>query len=378
MLKQKTNMQTQRLEKQAQNVETPLQVLMLCPNVNVKGGISTVINLILQEAPTEANIKYIFTHVESSPLERLRVYSQAVVSLLWKLLNDEVDIVYIHMSQRGSAIRKPILVLIAAMFQKPIVMHTHGSEFRQFYGSLPLVAQRFLSWTFQRCARFIVLSDSWKEFYSTTVGLDPNSVVVLPNPVKLPPTVPPRAEGGKVTFLFLGRIGKRKGAFDLIRAYAAIPEAVREQSHLIVAGDGEVEAASQLVDSLGLTDSISLPGWVGAEQRDHLLAQADVFVLPSYNEGLPMSVLEAMGWGLPVITTPVGGIPELITPEQNGLLVTPGDLEQLTTAMQSLIQDGAERQALGCRAREHVVPLDIRTYCASLVNVYYAALKSTL
>lgn len=348
---------------------------MLCPDLRVNGGISSVINLILQAAPPDVNINYLFTHIEGSLLLKIRVFSQAVGGLLWTLLSQKVDVVYIHMSQGGSAVRKSILVLIAALFQKPIVMHTHGSEFRQFYGNLPFIAQQLLSWIFRRCARFIVLSDSWRVFYTKTVGLSPTSVVVLSNPVKLPPHVPPRSASNKVTFLFLGRIGSRKGAFDLIRAYAAVPADLRDQAHLIVAGDGEVDAARQLVDSLGLTNSISLPGWVGVEQRDHLLASADVFVLPSYNEGLPMSVLEAMGWGLPVITTPVGGIPELITPKQNGLLVTPGDLEQLATAMQFLIQDSSERQALGRRAREQVLPLDIRAYCVSLVDVYYAALK---
>ncbi len=378
MLDEQINVQPQRLKSRMQNITTPIQVLMLCPDVKVKGGISSVINLILQEASPQANIQSLFTDVEGSPLLRLKVFSQTVVGLLWKLLSEDIDVVYIHMSQRGSVIRKSILVLIAALFHKPIVMHTHGSEFRQFYGNLPLVAQRCLSWVLRRCTRFIVLSDSWKTFYIETVGLSPKSVVVLSNPVKLPQDVPVRSTTGKVTFLFLGRIGKRKGAFDLIQAYAAMPETVRKQAHLIVAGNGEVEAARQLVNSLGLQDAISLPGWVGVEQRDQLLASTDVFVLPSYNEGLPMSVLEAMGWGLPVITTPVGGIPELITPKQNGLLVPPGDVEQLSAAMQFLVQDGAERQVLGCRAREYVVPLDIRAYCVSLVDVYYAALKSML
>ena len=378
MLDKKIDVGAKRVDNRPQNVATPLQVLMLCPDLRVNGGISSVINLILQAAPPDVNIDYLFTHIEGSLLLKIRVFSQAVGGLLWKLLSQKVDVVYIHMSQGGSTVRKSILVLIAALFQKPIVMHTHGSQFHQFYANLPSVAQRLLSWIFRRCARFIVLSDSWKVFYTKTVGLNPTSVVVLSNPVKLPPHVPPRSASNQVTFLFLGRIGSRKGAFDLIRAYASMPADLRDQAHLIVAGDGEVEAARQLVDSLGLTDAISLPGWVGVEQRDQLLASADVFVLPSYNEGLPMSVLEAMGWGLPVITTPVGGIPELITPKQNGLLVTPGDLEQLATAMQFLIQDSSERQALGRRAREHVLPLDIRMYCVSLVDVYYAALKSSL
>lgn len=126
MLDEQINVQPQRLKSRMQNITTPIQVLMLCPDVKVKGGISSVINLILQEASPQANIQSLFTDVEGSPLLRLKVFSQTVVGLLWKLLSEDIDVVYIHMSQRGSVIRKSILVLIAALFHKPIVMHTTG------------------------------------------------------------------------------------------------------------------------------------------------------------------------------------------------------------------------------------------------------------
>jgi glycosyltransferase involved in cell wall biosynthesis len=105
-----------------------------------------------------------------------------------------------------------------------------------------------------------------------------------------------------------------------------------------------------------------------------MLAKADVFVLPSYNEGLPMALLEAMSWGLPVITTPVGGIPEVVSNTQNGLLVTPGDIQQLSEAMQSLIKEEKLRLSLGSAARISVAPLDVKDYFGSLKSIYHSVL----
>jgi glycosyltransferase involved in cell wall biosynthesis len=206
------------------------------------------------------------------------------------------------------------------------------------------------------------------------LGLKAEQVIVLPNPVKLPSQVPQRLGSHKVSFVFLGRIGPRKGAFDLIKAFACLSAEQKTRSVLTLAGDGDVEQARTLIKSLNLTDYITVLDWLDQEQRDALLAKADVFVLPSYNEGLPMALLEAMSWGLPVITTPVGGIPEVVTHKQNGLLVNPGDTQQLSEAMQSLIEDENLRLSLGSTARLRVIPLDVKNYLTSLSGVYHSVL----
>lgn len=95
-------------------------------------------------------------------------------------------------------------------------------------------------------------------------------------------------------------------------------------------------------------------------------------LLPSYNEGLPMAILEAMSWGLPVITTPVGGIPEVIENGKTGLLITPGHIQELTAAMQSLIENPSFRLSLGFAARKRVEPLSIEHYSDALFSLYHS------
>ncbi len=348
------------------------KILMLGESLERQGGIVSVEKLILQEATPDIVFKHIPTLPKGSSVKKVVVFGQAIVELFWRLLQKEAELVHIHVSERGSAYRQTMTTLIALVFGTPVIMHTHSSEFHLFYSELPQWIKQGMSWVFGRCARFIVLSESWKKYYIENLGLKPERVIVLPNPVKIPLQIPQRQGSKTVSFLFLGRIGQRKGAFDLINAFAALSDEQKTHSRLTIAGDGEGEQARGLVESLNLTDYITIFDWVDQEQRDALLAEADVFMLPSYNEGLPMALLEAMSWSLPVITTPVGGIPELVTHTQNGLLVNPGDIQRLSEAMQSLIENESLRLSLGSKARVSVSPLNVKDYFASLKSIYHS------
>ncbi|NEO96362.1 MAG: glycosyltransferase family 4 protein [Moorea sp. SIO3G5] len=364
------------IDPQHLGVTTPTNIIMLGPSLTVNGGISKYEKLFLEHVPPEVKIFHIPTHKEGSSPYKIIVFCQALVNLLWMLLRKDIALVHIHISQRGSAFRKAIMTFLVWIFRKPIILHAHGSEFHLFYSQLAPWVQQLLRWVFGKCSRLIVLSESWKKFSINSLGLRSEQVVILYNPVKLPSPVPYRPGSQKVTILFLGRIGQRKGAFDLIKAFAALPAEDKNRASLILAGNGELEQAYSLVKSLELTANITIPGWVSSEERDHLLAKANIFILPSYNEGLPMAMLEAMGWGLPVITTPVGGIPELVVDGDNGLLVKPGEIPELSMAMQTLINDLGLRLSLGCTARASVAHLNIEDYCSSVLNIYGSVLKS--
>lgn len=351
-----------------------IKILMLGESLERQGGIVSVEKLILEEATPEVVFKFIPTLPNGSGVKKIVVFLQAIVELFWRLLRGEADLVHIHVSERGSAFRQAITTLVVLLFRKPVLMHTHSSDFHSFYSKLPQGVQQWMSWVFGNCTRFIVLSESWKKYYVENLGVKPDRVVVLPNPVKIPAQVPQRLNSENVSFVFLGRIGQRKGAFDLINAFASLPDELKTRARLTIAGDGEGEKARDLVKNLNLTHYITILDWVNQEQRDAMLAKADAFVLPSYNEGLPMAVLEAMSWSLPVITTPVGGIPEVIKHTQNGLLVTPGDMQQLSEAMKSLIEDEKLRLYLGSNARVSVTPLDVKDYFGSLSNIYHSVL----
>jgi glycosyltransferase involved in cell wall biosynthesis len=347
-----------------------LEITMIGASLEQNGGIATVENLILKHVGKSMEIEHITSHDEGDIKHRLIVFAQALVQFLWRLITQKIDIVYIHLSDGGSVLRKAIIAVIALIFAKPVFIHTHGAEFHLTYSRLPEWAKECLNSIFCRCNGFIVLSTVWQDFYVNNLGLNPEQVFVLPNPTELPVEIPQRCNEEKVTLLFCGRVGERKGVFDLIKAFANLPSPIKTRSKLILAGDGDIEQGKELVESLNLVNEVTFLGWVDSEQRDKLLSQADVFILPSYNEGLPMAILEAMAWGLPIISTPVGGIPELVITNKNGFLVTAGDVEGLSQAMASLIDNQELRLSLGENARETVIPFDVNNYCPQLVNIF--------
>jgi glycosyltransferase involved in cell wall biosynthesis len=228
--------------------------------------------------------------------------------------------------------------------------------------------QRILAKTFARADRFVVLSSQWKDFYVRRCGLPEERIAVLINPTPLPPTLPERTQRPYVQFVFLGRIGDRKGAFDLLKAFRALPDALRERARLVFAGDGEVEKLRE--QARDLSGLVVVHSWIEREQRDELLLSSDVFVLPSRSEGVPMALLEAMAHGLPVIATPVGGIPDAVTTNVEGLLVRPGDIVELTQALATMIDDESRRLAFGRAARARAERFDVIGYTQQLLQLY--------
>jgi glycosyltransferase involved in cell wall biosynthesis len=321
------------------------------------GGIAAVVNTYRSAGMTEASgVKYLATHRDGSRLRKLTTFARALCQMLALLALHRPALVHIHTSSRASFWRKSILAGLSLSFGVPYVIHLHGSEFRQFFEQeCPRFAQGLVRLVFARAAAVIALSTQWRTWVA---GHCPNArIEVIYNPVQLPET--PAAgkapeERGMKTVLFLGRLGQRKGTMDLLQAFSCVADEFPD-ARLVLAGDGAIEEASAQAARLGLGGRVSCPGWVTGARKSALLQHATVYVLPSYDEGLPISVLEAMAHGLPVLTTPVGGIPEAITDGANGLLVPPGDVPALAAALRRLLGDASLCAALGRAARKTVM-----------------------
>lgn len=353
------------------------RVLLMGPSLQQNGGMAEVQKLICEYLSQDLKVEHICTHDEGSIVHRLIVFGKAVGIFLKKLLTRETDLIHIHMSERGSVLRTLFLVLCTFIFRYPVLIHTHGAEFAPFFTKLPKWMQNLISYIFRRCSGFIVLSQSWNEFYRYQMKLRDDRIFTLPNSVELPAYVPKRDRTQVTKLVFCGRVGERKGAFDLIQALSLLPDPLKDATELVLAGDGDLEQAQRLISALGLSNTVQLQGWVDPVQRDQLLEDADIFILPSYNEGLPLAILEAMAWELPIISTPVGGIPEVVIHGQNGLLVEPGNVEELSQSIQSLIQDDKLRQSMGKHAREIAKFFDANSYSLKLAKIYNRVLQDS-
>lgn len=357
---------------QAPTRERTAVVLQLGPALSVRGGVATVEQLIVDHVGHAVELRHIATMVDGSPLQKLRVYLRAMFELRKAFRSEQRVLVHIHFASRGSTLRKVLLAWMTLRAGRPLILHAHGAAFDRFYVGLPSVLRAFVRKIFARADRFVVLSSQWREFYVREVGIPEQRVLVLYNPTALPRVLPQRAGRTQVQFLFLGRIGERKGAMQLLDAFVSLPAPLRARARLVFAGDGEVEtlrAAAREHDA-----AIDVHSWVDAEQRNALLAASDVFVLPSFQEGVPMAMLEAMACGLPVITTPVGGIPDVVTDGEEGFLIAPGDVAALREAMRALIEDERQRLAFGARARLRAERFDVSHFAAELANMYRTVL----
>ena len=119
-----------------------------------------------------------------------------------------------------------------------------------------------------------------------------------------------------------------------------------------IAGNGDVEETRTSARRLAIAERVNIPGWLDSDATAQVLRRSDVLVLPTFIENLPMIILEGFACGVPVITTPVAAITEVVEHERNGLLVPVGDIEALAEALRRLIDDPDLRLRLGRTARD--------------------------
>jgi glycosyltransferase involved in cell wall biosynthesis len=300
------------------------------------------------------------------------VWLRFFFQLCWLIYRRRVDLIHVNSYVPGNYAR-----LAAALMQVPIVIdHWHG--FPRFNRKRRLIC-RFLG-------RFtdlsIAVSQGVKDYLLQEIGLDPAKVRVVANGVDIAaldaarPGPPVRRELGLPEDVpVIGLVGRLdhwgKGHKELFTAMARIRE--RYPVHALIVGGGRREAeVRQLAENLGLADAVLFLG----QRQDvpDLLNAMDVFVLPSYSEGVSLALLEAMAAGRPVIASAVGGLPEVVTDGDTGLLIPPRDADALAGALERLLGDPAWAQQLGASARDHVREHYSLERLGREINEIYAAL----
>lgn len=335
----------------AMATRNPNHVVMLGTGVETRGGISAVISSYRAHGLFERwPIDYVATHRDGSKLAKLATALQAFFVLLYDVVRYRRPVMHVHGASRASFWRKSIYMAIGYLAGWHIVFHLHGGGFARFHkDECGPMAQAVIRFFLDRAAWIVVVSESWKEWAH---GVTSNRhIVCIPNPVSLPAVVSRVREPGLV--VFSGRCEASKGIFDLLDA-AGVLRAQVPGLRIECAGDGDLGKVQRYAASMNLAPRVKMRGWLRKEASEQLLSRASVFVLPSYAEGLPMSVLEAMAAGCPVVATRVGGIPDLVTDGVDGLLVPPGDPHALAAALQKILRDPAFAQQLGNAARQTI------------------------
>jgi glycosyltransferase involved in cell wall biosynthesis len=340
--------------------------------LNHRGGVGAVISVYSRYFD---GFKFIATHKNGSVIFKSFFFLLSLIKLVHTLITDrKIKIVHIHGASYGSFYRKfAVFILGKYLFGKKIIYHIHGGGFKVFYNSGKSFSKRLIRKMIAHADIVITLSESWRDYYMQ--NFDAGRLIIIPNIIDYPAITDKAVKHETVNFLYLGLISDAKGIFDLIEVIAAKQAEYRSKIRLTVGGNGEVERLKRLIEKYNINDIVAFLGWVSGREKEVALNDSDIYILPSYNEGMPVSVLESMSYGKAIISTKVGGIPEIVRNGVNGLLIDPGKLKQLEDAMDLFIESPELIRKYG-DASELIVQKHLpHSVINELLEIYQSLLK---
>ncbi|MDU6983194.1 MAG: glycosyltransferase [Terrisporobacter othiniensis] len=348
-----------------------MKILEIGPSVNrSKGGIATVISGI-SESDKLNDIHYIDlfeSYIDGNLFKRLifSIYSYFKIYKVYK----NYDLFHIHMASYGSTYRKIYYIKFLKKKRKKVILHIHGAEYLTFYNSLNSRKQKYIMDNLNKSDMIIALSEKWKYEFETQLNM--KNVYVLNNGIDTEDfqNAISNCIENKNKFLFLGRLGIRKGAYDLLKAIEELKqEGITVKCYM--AGDGEIGKFREIIYKKNLQECIEVIGWIGNNEKIKLLKNVSTVILPSYNEGLPMAILEGMACGKAIISTNVGAIPEVVIENENGIIVEPGNIEQIKNAIKKVISNNENIMNMSKNNIEKIDKIYSRKKMHEILNKYF-------
>ena len=291
---------------------------------------------------------------------------------LYFSLRFRLKIIHIHSTSYTSFWDKCPYILVARLWRKKVILHMHGPRFSAFYEDSGFFIRALIRYFLNRCHAVLVLSRSWEEFFLQIV--DSQKVHVVPNGIDLSPFQNAGlAKTSRPSLLFLGEVSQRKGIYDLFKVILILKSKGYDYQ-LNVVGPGEIFVARDFVEKLDIEQSVSFAGPLRGRDKIEAYTKAWCFVLPSYAEGMPISIIEAFAAGLPVISTTVGGIPELVTDGVNGYITEPGDVDEMAQKITLIMEKGKIRKRITERNRNKAASEFNMDVCADRIAAIYDTL----
>lgn len=320
------------------------KVLMVGPDRSVHGGISGVVNNYFDVGLDRMiDLCYVGTMVEGTKFTKLLQAMKAYLRFLIKL--PKYDIVHVNMASDSSYYRKSFFIRTAKACHKKVVIHQHGGNFPEFYEKeLSDRGRERVKKVLSMGDVFLVLGTAWKDFFGTIIGRD--RITVLPNAIRISECE--EKQYGRHKILYLGRLCNAKGIGELLTVMPRIREQYPDV-RLYLAGIWEDKELQEQAEAL--QEYVTDLGWISGEEKQRYLKECDIFVLPSYFEGQPVSVLEAMANACGIVASRTGGIPDMIIDGETGLYAMPRDTKTLEESLIKLLADPALCRTLGENAR---------------------------
>ena len=332
------------------------KVLVVATSRKTRGGITSVIKAHeTGEQWKMYHCKWIETHIDKGTILKLWYFIKGFISYL--ILLPSYDIIHIHASEPPSAIRKCPFLWWAKIWRKKTIIHFHAFSPDTTINSKYTNIYKYL---FGNADIVIVLSNLWRKYVNDAFCLG-DKIQVVYNPCMTEITNIQYSQKNHI--LYAGTVNARKGYADMIKSFALIANKYQNWK-IVFAGNGEIEQGKNIAKKLEIEEQTIFLGWINGDEKDKAFKEASVFCLPSYAEGFPMAVLDAWAYGLPVITTPVGGIPDIAKDGINLLLFKPGDIKALANQMERIICDSTLRENIS----KESIKLAQNTFNIDIIN----------
>ncbi len=315
------------------------KICMIVPQADVKGGIASVVNGYHNSIMEKENqLYYIESYRDGNKIDKLLKAIKSYFKYMRVLCLYNPDLIHIHSSFGLSFYRKLPFIWIGNKCRIPIINHIHGSEFDKFYTNASNRKKALVVKVFAKCSQLIVLSEEWKNRLSEVMPKEKISIVENYTEIQ-----PIDLDKKKNQILYLGLINENKGCFDIPQIVKMVAERINDFK-FVLGGVGEIDSVKSQLKYLKVSHLVDFPGWVCDDEKARYLNESKIFFLPSYTEAMPMSILEAIGHGAVVVSTNVGGIPNVITTGVNGMLCKPGDINGFVEALILLLNNNELRK----------------------------------
>jgi glycosyltransferase involved in cell wall biosynthesis len=319
------------------------QVLIIGPDINIShGGIASVLKSYSKTFLWEKyNISILDPYSEKGNLCKLFNFFFGL--LTFPYLSRLTSIVHLHVGGHISLTRKCFFLLLSKIFHKKIILHIHNIRTILFLKDGPKLVIKILNWVIGFSDVIIVLSSSMKKELEK---IQNNKIIkVLNNPCSVNPIRNNINKKSDCNIFFAGLICKEKGCYDLLYSFQRIL-IKKPNLKLVMAGNGEIDKIKKIISDIGIEKSVRLTGWIDDKGMEKEYNNATIFCLPSYQEGMPIVLIEAMAYRLPVITTPVGVINDFIKSGVNGMITPVGNIQMLSKNILKLLEDKKLRMVI--------------------------------
>ena len=278
---------------------------------------------------------------------------------------------HIHTCSYHTFHRTILDTLICRCWKTPFVLHVHGGLFEEYLRGLAGWRRRVALDALHRADRVIVLGETWR---STLQNLVPRAqFTVIPNAIDISAQADDSAPRG-AGILFVGDLSEVKRPEDALVTFAALPSELRRRHPLTIVGGGSADRSRQLAKLAHRLDVERDVRFLGPQSHDsvgRLMASADLLLMTSRAEGMPLVLLEAMAAGLPIVATRVGAVPEMLEHDVYGMLAKPGDTLAMALTMKRLLKNESKRADLARAARERVEDLfSVRRFHVALEDLW--------